>query len=476
MLASAPPLVASLFVKENSVLISRYLLFLVCAFLLISPAWAQSTPVAEQPCGDTVTTTCLVGEIQAFLASDINEFQRERAMVALGQAQLADGRVEEALASYEQLKAKTARVEFLISHAKQLIAGGDNAGGLERLREANSLLTEGQSDLERLNATGHSQMIAETFAKAGAAEEGFAILDGIADYRNRIPMNPMLLALMLQIGKSEADIGFGDEAAALLAETYELLLDQGLEVQPEQVLRIFAVWAPVDGAAATTAAEELAAIIGEDGPSAFEFAIWAGLSAGLAASGDDAAPFMEKAQASLADAPERAAALQLAPRLADAMREAGENEQARALLDQARAEAMDLPSAMEKASVLLALAEGFARADAADEAMEVLESLLAVANGSAATAEEMMLRHFASMIPAQLASIGRSDEAYDRAMKDDGDIREMSLILAADKLAIRGDYRDAMRFLRNVESEVAVMMMAGMAERLAGISNQPGEQ
>ena len=39
--------------------------------------------------------------------------------------------------------------------------------------------------------------------------------------------------------------------------------------------------------------------------------------------------------------------------------------------------------------------------------------------------------------------------------------------MAADKLAIQGDFRQALRFLREVESEIAVMVMAGIADRLA---------
>lgn len=148
-----------------------------------------------------MTTACLVGEIQSYLASDIDPFKRERAMLALAQAQLADGSVDQALASYEQLQASTARAGFLVSHAKRLVADGDNARALERLRETDALLTEGQSDLDRLNVTRQSQLIAEAFAQAGAGDEGRAILDGIAGYRNRAPMNPMLLALMLQVGR-----------------------------------------------------------------------------------------------------------------------------------------------------------------------------------------------------------------------------------------------------------------------------------
>lgn len=450
----------------------RYLSPFLAVALLAGHAWAQqssqdptSASAGMHHCEDTVTTGCLVGEIRSYLASDIDPFKRERAMLALAQAQLADGSVEQALVSYGELEAKPARAEFLVSHAKRLIADGDSGQALERLREADALLTEGQRDLDRLNVTRQSQLIAETFAQAGAAEEGRAILDGIASYRDRIPMNPMLLALMLEIGKAQAEIGFPEEAARLVRETYDLALDQDVQVMPEQMLFLFEVWASIDAAAATEAAEDFATAVGEDDPAAFVFAVWTGLSSGLAASGEDSAAFIESARKALADAPGRAEALRLAPKLADAMREAGNDEQALAFLSEAHTEAAALSSTMERAHALLALAEGFGRADAPDKAAEILRELLAMTDDT--DAGKLMLRQFASIIPAQFAVLGKVDEAYDLAMKDDDASREMVMVMAADRLATQGDYLQALRFLRGVESEIAVMMMAGMADRIA---------
>ncbi|MGH6858822.1 MAG: hypothetical protein ACRECY_01115 [Phyllobacterium sp.] len=428
-----------------------------------------SAPTELPRCEDAVTTTCLVGEIQSFLAADMDQFKRARAMLALAQAQLADGSVENALASYSELEAKTARTEFLISYAKHLIAKGDNAHALRRLREANNLLTDGQSDFDRLGMTGLSQLISKTFAQAGANEEGRTILDGIASFRSRIPMNPMLLALMLQVSKDQADIGFREEAATIVKETYEIMLDQNMEVAPEQALQIFETWASLDAAAGTKSAEELAIIVGKDGPSAFEFALWTGLSAGLASSDTDNASFLDRARSSFAAAPERSAALLLAPKLAGAMKQAGESKQARELLDRAHAEASTIASPMEKAPVLLALAEGFGT-DAPEQATDILKELIAMREEPAPVG--MMLRHYANAVPAQLVLLGQIDEAYDLAIKTDGGSREMALVMAADKLAGQGRYREAMRFLRKVEGEIAVMMMAGIADRLAGTSKQ----
>ncbi|MGH6763592.1 MAG: hypothetical protein ACRECW_18610 [Phyllobacterium sp.] len=417
-----------------------------------------------------MTTTCLVGEIQSFLTSDNVPYKSERAKLALAQAQLADGSVTQALASFEELEAKTTRAQFLVSYAKHLIAKGDNPQALDRLREANSLLTDDQSDLDRLNVTGLSQLIAETFAQADSNEEGRAILDGIASYRSRIPMNPMLLALMLPVSKDLADIGFREEAATIVNETYGLVLDRELEITPEQALQIFEAWASLDAATATKAAEDLAAIIRKDGPSTFEFAIWTGLSAGLISSKVENTSFLERAQSSFAAAPERGAALLLVPKLSATMKQAGENEKGRALLDKAYTEAATLASPMEKTPVLLALAEGFARADDPEQAMKILKEILVMPE-EAGTGGKMM-RHYTYTVPAQLALLGKIDEAYDLAMKFDGGGRDMALMMAADKLAVQGNYHEAMRFLSKIEGDIAVMMMAGIAERIANTSNQ----
>lgn len=96
---------------------------------------------------------------------------------------------------------------------------------------------------------------------------------------------------MLQVAEAEADIGFRDEAAAIVAETYALTLDQDVQATPELILQIFETWASLDPDAATGAAEELAGVLGKRDPSAFEFAIWTGLSTGLASADADSADF-----------------------------------------------------------------------------------------------------------------------------------------------------------------------------------------
>lgn len=118
--------------------------------------------------------------------------------------------------------------------------------------------------------------------------------------------------------------------------------------------------------------------------------------------------------------------------------------------------------------MLLALAEASTRANAPDQAMAALDELVAMPEETGPGG--MALRHYANAVPAQLALLGKVDEAYDLAMKAGSGLREMSLVMAADKLAMAGKCQEAMGFLREVEGEIAVMMMAGMADRLAGES------
>lgn len=453
---------------------TRYSFPLIALLLFAGHATAQPAPgtLPEGPprCEDAVTPACLVGEIQSFLDTDTGSFKRERAMLALAQAHLAVGNVKPALASYEELEAKSIRAEFLVSYAKHLIAKRDTVDAVKRLREADRLLTDGQSEFDRLNVTGQRLLIAESFAQAGAKDEGRVILDGIAGYRSRIPMNPMLLALILQVSTAQADIGFREEAATIVKETYGIVLDQEMNVTPEQALQIFETWASLDASAATSSAEELAEVIQRGGPSVFEFALWTGLAAGLAASDVDNSSALDRARSSFATAPERALALLLAPKLTDAMKKAGENEQAKVLLDRAHTELATLASSTEKAPVLLALAEGYARAGTPEQAAGTLEELIEMSREAGSNG--MTVQHYVSLVPAQLALLGRIDEAYDLAMKADGGIREMSLVMAADKLATQGKYIEALRFLREVKSDIAVIMMAGMADRLGDTSNQ----
>src|SRR5690606_22839401 len=126
-----------------------------------------------------------------------------------------------------------------------------------------------------------------------------------------------VLALMLKISTAIADAGFPADAAKRVEHTYQQVLAQELSVQPEQVLQIFEIWAALDASSATQAAETLAAAVSQNGPSVFELAIWTGIVNGLAQTKQDSTVYAERAQVALKAAPERAAALLLAPRLAD---------------------------------------------------------------------------------------------------------------------------------------------------------------
>lgn len=66
-------------------------------------------------------------------------------------------------------------------------------------------------------------------------------------------MNPLLLATMMQVAKSQAKIGYKDDATRSVRDSCDKALDRGSELTPEQILQIFEVWAPLDPQAATAA-------------------------------------------------------------------------------------------------------------------------------------------------------------------------------------------------------------------------------
>ncbi|GAB3082340.1 hypothetical protein GCM10027287_19560 [Bordetella muralis] len=419
-------------------------------------------------CSTTVTTTCLVGAIQTFLEPEQDPFRRQRIVLALANAQLFDGKIDQAMTSYRELSAAMGKAEFLTSYAKVLILQGDKARALATLREADALLTDKKGTLTRLDTTGQSKSIAQAFADAGSPNEGRAIFAEIADYRHRIPMNSMLLALMVQVAKSQAAIGFKDEAARYLSESMDKALDQGLSLEPEQIFLFFETWASIDPKTAATVATDLVKVIAEGGPSAFEFAIWTGLSVGLPSSEDRTAA-IASARRSMAKAPERAAVLQLAPKLAGVLRQDGKGDEAQALLDDTAAQASALAAPLEKAQTLLIVAEALTRTAEVTKSEKLLNEILELRPGPGP--QGSALRHYMSAVPAQFALLGKPDIAYDLVMKIDEPRRDMALIMAADKLAVKGDYSQAMRFLGELNDEMSAMMMAGIAQRLAGISS-----
>lgn len=455
---------------------NKYLTLFAASLFLSSPSWGQASSSAPanaraavvEHCSKTVTTTCLVDTIQTFLAPEQDQFRRQRIMLALASAQLFDGKIDQAMTSYRELPTATGKAEFLTSYAKILILQGDMARALATLREADALLTDKKGTLTRLDTTRQSESIAQAFADAGSPNEGRAILAEIADYRHRIPMNPMLLALMVQVAKSQAAIGFKDEAAQYLSESMDKALDQGLSLEPEQIFQIFETWASIDPKAAATVATDLVKVIAEGGPSAFEFAIWTGLSVGLPASEDRTAA-IASARRSMAQAPERAAVLQLAPKLAGVLRQNGKADKAQTLLDDTAAQASALSAPLDKAQTLLIVAEALTRAEEITKSEKLLNEILALRPGPGP--QGAALRHYMSAVPAQFALLGKPDIAYDLVMKIDEPRRDMALIMAADKLAVKGDYGQAMRFLGKLNDEISAMMMAGIAQRLAGINS-----
>lgn len=67
------------------------------------PATSTDRISVIEQCARNVTTTCLVESIRTYLAPEQYPFSRERVLQALAAAQLFDGQVDQAVASYRQL-------------------------------------------------------------------------------------------------------------------------------------------------------------------------------------------------------------------------------------------------------------------------------------------------------------------------------------------------------------------------------------
>ncbi|MET0173464.1 MAG: hypothetical protein ABW206_13795 [Agrobacterium vaccinii] len=455
-------------------LISKYSALILTYFVAVNAVAASpespptnASPVVETTlCDRDVTVQCLVAEIEAHLGPDIDPFKRERIALALAQAKLAAGNVDQALLLYEELGQRTTKAPFLITLSKKLLKDGNVEAAKTRLGEANDVLNKGQSEFDRVSVAGLNQRLAETLAEAGLKDEARALLIEIADFRKKIRPNPMLLGLMFQVGQTQNEIGFSEDAAITIKDSYERALDQEIEMTPDLALRLFQIWASIDATSATKAAEELVAVVKKDGASAFEFAIWTGLVSGLGPSGQP--QFREYAQSAFKSAPERAAALGILPMFAAALKTSGQPDQALASLQEGRTEAAALSGIEEKKSALFAVAKGFSGIDANEDALALIDEILTLEKD-----QPYNMGFSAAMmsIPAELAVLGRVDQAYELATGMSNG-RELVLMHAADRLATKGEYRAALRFVREIDDEMAAMIMAGMAARIEGISVQ----
>ncbi|UHS58564.1 hypothetical protein [Agrobacterium vaccinii] len=456
-------------------LISKYSALILTYFVAVNAVAAspESPPTNAPPvvettlCDRDVTVQCLVAEIEAHLGPDIDPFKRERITLALAQAKLAAGNVDQALLLYKELGQGTTKAQFLITLSKKLLKDGNVEAAKTRLGEANDVLNKGQSEFDRLSVTGLNQRLAETLAEAGLKDEARALLIEIADFRKKIRPNPMLLGLMFQVGQTQNEIGFSEDAAITIKDSYERALDQEIEMTPDLALRLFQIWASIDATSATKAAEELVAVVKKDGASAFEFAIWTGLVSGLGPSGQP--QFREYAQSAFKSAPERAAVMGILPMFSAALNTSGQRDQALASLQEGRTEAAALSGIEEKKSALFAVAKGFSGIDANEDALALIDEILTLEKNQP---YDMGFSAAMMSIPAELAVLGRVDQAYELATGISNG-RELVLMHAADRLATKGEYEAALRFVREIDDEMAAMIMAGMAARMQGISVQP---
>ncbi len=278
---------------------------LALLFMLGSPM-----RLAAAPCADTVHADCLADEIAAYRTAAADEFQRQRIGMSLARAQLAAGLADQAKRTAGELEQPWQQAAFLADEAAYLLTRGNKRQALEALHKADELLGP-MTPAGRLNHTGTDLRLARLMAKAGAPQEGKVVLDRLADVRKLgMPMNPMLLALMLQVAQTLADIGYQEDAAQLARSSFAQGFADDMNVSPEQLFHLYASWARLDpGAAPRDDATSLAGELEKEEAWLFAGVVWAGPANAPGTSPEAAAGLLDKARKALEKSPERAAAL-----------------------------------------------------------------------------------------------------------------------------------------------------------------------
>lgn len=138
------------------------------------------------------------------------------------------------------------------------------------------------------------------------------------------------------------------------------------------------------------------------------------------------------------------------------------------MLDDAAAEASALTTPLEKAQTFLVLAEALTGAGESAKSEKLLNDILGL--GDEPGMQGAMLKHYVSAVPAQFALLGKPDIAYDLAIKVDEGRRDMVSSWPPTNWRLKATIA-AMRFLAQLHDEISPMMMAGIAQRLAGLGN-----
>lgn len=427
--------------------------------LAASFLWSMASPGTAESCGDAVTPACIVSEIRSISGGETDHFQESRVNSWLAIAQLAADDPSGAVETMKTVKLEALQREFQITQAHYDIRKGNSADALEQLQRIYRQLNESGELMDRLRATGHILAIAEETANAGAPEEAHALLTELADARNHIPMNGGVMGLMIQVAETMDAIGYEKEAATLLSDTYQMVLDEEINVSPQLMLTYFELWAGLDEDAARASADEMLEGLDAIGPSTFEAALRIGLVSGAGDDASDREALIANAGTALSEAPERAAALGLVPQLARSMAESGQVSDAAQLMADAEAEAFSLSDPIEQIIALSVIAEGLVDLELQVEAFDLLERM----KTSAETGWKGHPDAIFSFIPIQLARLGKTDEAFAMATAAGNEAGDMALMTISQNLMKAGDFKQALRFAREIESELGSMALASIA-------------
>lgn len=421
------------------------------------------------PCAEVVHTNCLADEIAAYREAAQDVFERQRIGMSLARAQLAAGLADEAKRTIGELEQPWQRAAFLADEAAYLLTRENKRDALASLRRANELLGS-QTPVERLNHAGTDMRLARLMARAGEPLEGKALLDKLAQVRTRgMPMNAMMLALMLQVAQAMADIGYREEAAQLARASFAQGFADDMPVSPEQLFHLYSAWAKADpGAAPRDDATILARELEEEQSWLYAGVVWAGPATAPGTNRETAAGMLDNARKALEKAPERAAALPWQARVAALLYQAGKTEQGQGVFEDVRKQAQDLPEIESRMQVRFELAKAQAAMGDTVGAARELRTLAEQSRQAKQTTPA--IRVIAMNTPAELAKLGRADDAYELAMADGADgTRELAVFAAANRLALQKDYAGALRFARAMPDAQAAMVMAAMAARMAGL-------
>lgn len=450
----------------------RFLLFsLLSLALYLNPveAWVDTQNQIDGAdhgprCETTVTSACLVAEIEALLSWNALSPDREALQLALAETQLAAGQIERALRTQQELAAQRSQAKFRISHALHLVMTKDEQRALQQLHEARVML--GDDLLQEPDGLD----LAVLFARAGAKTEAQSMFANfLSQNMARMQERPHWRKLMA-VSNAQAALGMQREAAESMEVIYRAAQRQSL--QASDLGGFFKLWAAISPDRAISEAESVGQKLAPDGQDLALGNLWLELARGLPENHAGRQAMLDRAHAVLRQLPEQQQMRGLSLNLANELLRGGDKLQALDMLEELQAASRQKPLLSERLSGLLPIAASFAMAGRPELERGILVDL----HGELAKADENAdpaLGLIKMVFPARLASAGMVDEAHETIQNSEALAQGAMLKLTADTLVAQGKYGDALRFIRMAEPVESAQAMAEMAVTIeqAGLKN-----